>query len=350
MTRFQRSSIHQEIHSVRESSVTIQNRPVTLVDNPEARDYRPISDNIKDIAIWLTLKYQAQKLLAGIIYLEHTLSTRATGCLAADLGSYVGLVYPDSFYNITLVTTVWDRWKDTLIGDEPDRELRDTSWNDFIKKGSLNARYSYDRESALEILNRIIARRRNVSINVAAQPVPKEIIDQEIARLEEVQRRHSSYLTWIKGKQAENKTRAQVHVSSLLEGQMGLKAMEDVRQEQPFLKRSSPTLDSNSYTRMSVEELPDSEVAYNRKVDESRKTRQPNKELVASLLIPLYLTALLLFLLLNHVLFLLHHPYKSHQLLTRPIKRLLRPPLRETCSRIEWICVSNFCHEHNQLF
>ncbi|KAG9664006.1 hypothetical protein KCU64_g969, partial [Aureobasidium melanogenum] len=171
--------LESETKSVEAYTVSIDERVITLIDTPGFDDtIRSDVDVLREVSDWLAESYRSQRLLSGIIYLHPITSVRMSGSSHMSLRVFTGLVGPDAFHNLMLVTSKWDQLGDLAGGVQREAELCERYWDFLIEKGSLTGRSYGDRQSALAIVRNIAFGRSAsdmVSVPLALQ---KQMVDE----------------------------------------------------------------------------------------------------------------------------------------------------------------------------
>jgi hypothetical protein len=112
--------------------------------------------SIRKLLIYsVDFRYKHEIKLAGILYFQRITDNRATGTPLENLRLFEKLCGKHMFGNIILTTTMWDRIDDE-IGQEREKELRGQYWRSMIELGSTTVRYRNTRDSAREILDRVL--------------------------------------------------------------------------------------------------------------------------------------------------------------------------------------------------
>ena len=317
-------------------SMSVEGRVVTLVDTPGFDDTtRTDAEVFEEVVSWLTRTYQSRSLLSGIIYVHPITSTRMRGSAVRSLDVFSRLVGPDSFQNITLVTTMWDLLPDQSVGELREEQLREDWWRGLIEKGSITARSSGDRDSALIIMKRTAFDQRMAATSGAPLAIQKEIVDERKPleatsafealhkRLEDMEQRHRDQLTAVEQDHLRDKTRMRAEIDKLKEERADLHRQKSVQvQEVPAVVEVSK-IQADIYVRMSAGELLeiDPPPAY------TPKALSRYSEL------------------LSRTKYFGWYSLVQIRELQRSVKpslgRLLRPRLQIGSSRLEWTCVSH---------
>ena len=146
---------------------------IVLVDTPGFDDTNKTDREILSmIADWLTttyvyslsesllfytvdFRYQREIKLAGILYFHRITDNRVAGTPLKNLRMFEKLCGKHALGNIILTTTMWDKI-DQKMGEEREKELREEYWKSMIKQGSTTIRYGNTRNSAWEILDKVL--------------------------------------------------------------------------------------------------------------------------------------------------------------------------------------------------
>ncbi|KAH7075828.1 P-loop containing nucleoside triphosphate hydrolase protein [Paraphoma chrysanthemicola] len=144
-----------------------------LVDTPGFDDtYRSDTDILKEVANWLSTAYEEKIKLAGIVYLHRIEDVRLGGAAMRNLSMFKKLCGDSSLASVVLATT---RWRNV----EPDEGLRREQqlssspkmWKRMIDFGSKVMRQDRDEESAREIIQYLIRRKRPVTLDIQVELV-----------------------------------------------------------------------------------------------------------------------------------------------------------------------------------
>lgn len=160
-------------------SITIDNRVITLVDTPGFDDtFRSDYEILKEVATWLEVSYKAAHSISGIIYLQPITSGRVTGGMKRTFDVFEKLIGSENFGQVILVTSKWDTLRDVGFRDaeETEKQLKEIFWEPLIQKGALTARFSGDRQSALQIVERLSFDQRDTSNLPLA--IQREMVDE----------------------------------------------------------------------------------------------------------------------------------------------------------------------------
>ncbi|KAJ3456440.1 hypothetical protein MRS44_016463 [Fusarium solani] len=135
------------------------NKQVVFFDTPGFDDtYRGDADVLADVAQVLSSSYKNNLKLNGIIYLHRIKDERMTNAIMRNLTMFRNLCGDAAFQNVALVTTFWDELQDQSKGEDREQQLlaRGEWWGYMTGKGSKTMRFHNTRESALEIVSKVI--------------------------------------------------------------------------------------------------------------------------------------------------------------------------------------------------
>ncbi|PPQ80653.1 hypothetical protein CVT24_011717 [Panaeolus cyanescens] len=127
--------------------------PVVLIDTPGFND-----TNVTDFAIlvlitdWLTATYKQKVTLSGVLYFHRITDNRMTGPLLHNLEMFKSMVGEKAFFNVSLVTTMWDAVTESMATVH-EQQLRTQYWKGMIRNGSRVRRHDNTPESALKIIS-----------------------------------------------------------------------------------------------------------------------------------------------------------------------------------------------------
>ena len=161
-------SCTSEINAV---NAEIDNQQVTLVDTPGFDDTnRSDTEILKDIVNFLTVTYQSDTRLKGIIYLHRISDVRMQGSALKNLNMFRKLCGEDCFRNVILVTTRWD-CVDGETGRRREHELMDTFWKPMLSRGSSIKRFAIA-DDGVNMIRQMIPK------NDVVLSIQKEIVDE----------------------------------------------------------------------------------------------------------------------------------------------------------------------------
>jgi hypothetical protein len=159
---------------------------IHLIELPGFDDpYRSAAEVLEEVASWLSDIYNKNSQLSGIIYLHRISDARLRGSDRTNLAMLQKLCGPDSFPNIILATTFWDNIEPS-VGAEREKELveREDLWGSMLSRGSVVARHSGSRQSALAILEQSLRSRRLLTLQIQMEVCIKglSLIETEAGR------------------------------------------------------------------------------------------------------------------------------------------------------------------------
>jgi hypothetical protein len=105
-------------------------------------------------------RYKRDIKLAGILYFHRITDKRPVGIPLKNLRMFEKLCGKNALSNIILTTTMWDRVDETT-GQEREKELKGQYWESMIRLGSTTVRYHNTKDSAWEILDKVLQSRLN---------------------------------------------------------------------------------------------------------------------------------------------------------------------------------------------
>ncbi|KAH7400674.1 P-loop containing nucleoside triphosphate hydrolase protein [Phaeosphaeria sp. MPI-PUGE-AT-0046c] len=144
-----------------------------LVDTPGFDDtYRSDTDILKEIANWLSTAYEDKIKLAGIVYLHRIEDVRLGGAGMRNLRMFKALCGDNSLASVVLATTRW-RNVDPDEGLLREQQLCSSPkmWKRMIDYGSKVMRQDRDEDSAYEILQYLLQRRKPVTLDIQVELV-----------------------------------------------------------------------------------------------------------------------------------------------------------------------------------
>jgi peptidoglycan/xylan/chitin deacetylase (PgdA/CDA1 family) len=158
-----------------------------LIDTPGFDDtYKSDTDILREVANWLSEAYQRRIQLTGIVYLHRILDVRLGGAAMKNLRMFKELCGPEGLSSVVLATTMWR-------GVEMDRALQREQqlvtspkfWAGMIAKGSKVMRQDQEAESAMAIVDYLVARKRPVVLDIQRQLVDDNMtLDRTSAGME----------------------------------------------------------------------------------------------------------------------------------------------------------------------
>jgi hypothetical protein len=159
---------------------------VRLIDTPGFDDDKSDdSDILKEIACWLSIAYSQDPplLLSGIVYLHSINNVRMKGSDQNNLNMFKALCGKQSLSCVVLATTMWSKVDETT-GNDRQGKLSESYWKSMVEQGSLIRRHDDTQESALRIIDQIIAQHSRITLSIQEQLVTegKSVEDTDAGR------------------------------------------------------------------------------------------------------------------------------------------------------------------------
>ena len=155
-----------------------------MIDTPGFNDtYRSDTDILGEIANWLGTAYSHKITLTGIVYLHRILDVRVGGSAMKNLRMFKELCGDNGLPSVVLATTFWsDDRKAIQLEREKQLATKPEYWSVMIAKGSKLFRQDRGQESAVSIVQYLLARRRPVVLTIQRQLIDeKKTLDQTSA-------------------------------------------------------------------------------------------------------------------------------------------------------------------------
>ncbi|KFZ01546.1 hypothetical protein V500_00723 [Pseudogymnoascus sp. VKM F-4518 (FW-2643)] len=152
-----------EIYSYKYNDKTIH-----LIDTPGFDDtFKPDIEVLQTAAIWLSEAYQKDLLLTGIIYLHRISDARMGGTARKDLTMFKKLCGEDSFSNVVLATTHWEKVS-AVDGERREAELESSTefYGTMVRRGSKMMRHMDNAASAKAIVAYLINKQKTTVLNI----------------------------------------------------------------------------------------------------------------------------------------------------------------------------------------
>lgn len=194
-----------------------------LADTPGFDDtYKSDTDILREVASWLAEAYKNKIKLSGIIYLHRIVDVRLGGSAMKNLRMFKALCGEEGLGSVVLATT---RWSSVTAeeGAARERQLCENPqmWKSMIEKGSKVFRHDRDEESAVEIVQYLIKRKRTVTLDIQVDLVDKGLtLDRTTAGQEvtaELEKQRIVYEARIKDLQKEMNEKMQARDEELME-------------------------------------------------------------------------------------------------------------------------------------
>jgi hypothetical protein len=159
---------------------------IHLIEIPGFNDpSRSAAEVSNEVVSWLSDIYNKNIQLSCIIYLHRISDARWRGSDRTNLAMLQKLCGLDSFPNIILATMFWDNIEPG-VGAEREKELveREYLWGFMLRRGSVVARHSGTRQSALAILEQSLRSRRLLTLQIQREVCIKGVclIETEAVR------------------------------------------------------------------------------------------------------------------------------------------------------------------------
>lgn len=155
-----------------------------LIDTPGFDDsHRTDTDILRELANWLTQAFEKDIKLTGIIYLHRIQDVRLGGAGMKNLRMFKKLCGESSLSSVVLATTFWSKVT-AQEGEQREKELSETTafWGNLIAHGSKVFRQDRDQESAEEIINYLVERRKDMVLDIQREMVTeKKTLEQTSA-------------------------------------------------------------------------------------------------------------------------------------------------------------------------
>jgi hypothetical protein len=159
---------------------------IHLIELPGFDDtHRSDAEVFREVTSCLLDIYNKNSQLSGIIYLQRISYARLRESDRTNLDMLQKLCGPDYFPNIILATTFWDDIEPS-VGAEREKELveREDLWGSLLSRGSVVARHSGSRQSAMAILEQSLRSRRLLTLQIQMEVCIKglSLIETEAGR------------------------------------------------------------------------------------------------------------------------------------------------------------------------
>ncbi|KAF2807464.1 uncharacterized protein BDZ99DRAFT_500650 [Mytilinidion resinicola] len=159
---------------------------IFLVDTPGFDDtYKSDTEILREVAHWLTAAYTHDIKLTGIIYLHRIQDPRVTGTGLKNLIMFQKLCGEEGLGSVVLATTRWSAIS-LETAEDHESQLKAEFWKAMIDHGSRVFRQDRGRESALEIIQYLIRKKRPVTLDIQSDMVDKGLELNETAAGKEV--------------------------------------------------------------------------------------------------------------------------------------------------------------------
>ncbi|KAF5009926.1 hypothetical protein FDECE_3911 [Fusarium decemcellulare] len=164
-------------------SMSLGDRLVYLVDTPGFNDtWRSDLDILKEVAFITSQIYRKGMKLAGILYLHRISDNRVSGSAMKNFTLLEKMCGPAAASRVFLITTMWDLTETGKLShrEAEMREMRLAStiefWGSLCQQGSQTRRWRGDNETAISIINELIA--LNERNGYVVQQIQRELVDE----------------------------------------------------------------------------------------------------------------------------------------------------------------------------
>ena len=158
-------------------------RRIYLIDTPGFDDtHRSDTDVLKEIAFFMSQTYRREVKLAGIVYLHRITDNRFGGSSVKNINLFKKLCGEDAYQHVALATTMWgnlstaDGSFDRGVDREQELCSREGFWGRMHGRGSKVVRWLGDRQSALEVVDHLVA--VHGRSGKAVLQIQRELVDQ----------------------------------------------------------------------------------------------------------------------------------------------------------------------------
>ena len=173
---------------------------LVLIDTPGFDDtFRDDAQVLQEVANYLASIYRQDMKLSGIVYLHDITKNRMSHGGTANLAMFQALCGDEPLKHVILATTRWGvLGEDSLKSAdafEHELETKQAYWGGMIAKGSKVFRFQNTKESALEVLDSLISRREEITLQIQQEMVNEgrsvastsagEQLNQKLLELEE---------------------------------------------------------------------------------------------------------------------------------------------------------------------
>lgn len=160
---------------------------IYFVDTPGFDDtHRSDSSILREIADWLSQAYGNDFKLTGIVYLHRIMDVRLGGSAMKNLRMFKKLCGENELQSVVLATTWWSS-VDKVTGEQREQQIRtrDDFWAGMIAKGSKMFRQDRDAQSAREIVDYLVQKKKPVVLKVQEEMVDEnKTLDETSAGIE----------------------------------------------------------------------------------------------------------------------------------------------------------------------
>lgn len=162
---------------------TIGSQEIYLVDTPGFDDsLRPDTEILREVADWLNQTNQANIKLAGIVYLHRICDTRMSGASAKSLRLFKKVCGEQGLPCVVLATTMWHQPPTELeVAREQELSSKEGFWKEMVDKGSEIRRQDDGKLSATNIIEYILKRRHQITLQIQDEMAEGKKLDETSA-------------------------------------------------------------------------------------------------------------------------------------------------------------------------
>jgi hypothetical protein len=120
------------------------------------------------------LRFKEKKKLAGILYLHEISQERIRRSFVKNYHMFIKLCGDDAMRNVIIVTTKWTEVTPEE-GERREQQLRVEFWKDVLQKGAVVARFMHTHESAWEIVDQLVPKKRLRALLIQEELVKSEM-------------------------------------------------------------------------------------------------------------------------------------------------------------------------------
>lgn len=131
-----------------------------MIDTPGFNDSERVdTDVLMDIATWLTLAWEKNIKLDGVIYMHGIHDPRMKGTDVTHLKMFKRMTGFDNMKMVVLVTSFWNT-TDPAVAQSRENQLKEKDgwWKEMLDKKASVMHFKNDKESSLQILDTILAK------------------------------------------------------------------------------------------------------------------------------------------------------------------------------------------------
>lgn len=257
---------------------------IYLIDTPGFDDTnRPDTEVLKDVAFFLSQTYRRAIQLTGIVYLHKITENRMSGSSVRNLSMFKQLCGDSVYPHVVLATTMWSYLESSpeLLkqGSKNMEELvkRPEWWGIMKQRGSRVVRHSGKRDSALEIIDSLIASRDpSMTMNIQREMVDDKLsLENTSAGREADKEIHKARERW----QEEIKTVQKNYEAALKDRDQQMTQMLKAQHDELQSKIEAAT-NAQQALKINLERLLEEKSAHYKKLQEQSLIAQRNQEAI----------------------------------------------------------------------